>query len=112
VANHEKRFNFINEISKQSIISENEWQYYIDEVNHLFDGKIIKIKNEFKEITQSDLIVIALIIMQIDITNCCSLLNMSSNTMYIRRKRIKKHIGLNKEIGLEMWIHEYLNLNG
>jgi len=102
----EKQANFIKEISNQFILSEKEWQYYIDEINHLFDGKIINFKTQFKDLTQADLIVISLICLKIDITNCCSLLNMSINTMYVRRKRIKKHIGLGKEVDLEEWVHQ------
>ena len=102
----EKQADFIKEISTQFILSEKEWQYYIDEINHLFDGKIISFKTKFEDLTQADFIVISLICLKIDITNCCSLLNMSASTMYTRRKRIKKHIGLGKEVDLEEWVHQ------
>jgi tetratricopeptide (TPR) repeat protein len=109
VTNAEKQNNFIQEITKQSILLETEWQYYIEEVNHLFDGKITALKNKYPQITQSDLIVIAMVSLQMDITNCCSLLNMSLNTMYTRRKRIKKHIGQVGDTDLEKWLAAYMS---
>ena len=101
-----KKDDFIHEITKQSVISEKERQFYIDEVDSLFYKKINGLKDKINELTSSDLIVISLMCLEIDITDCCSLLDMNINTMYVRRKRIKKHIGLSKEDDLEDWIKE------
>jgi hypothetical protein len=103
ILNPDKQTDFLKEISSQSML-EKEWQYYIDELNQLYDGKLISLSQKFPSITQSDLVVIALICLKIDITDCCSLMNMNINTLYVRRKRIKKHLGLNKDENLEDWI--------
>ena len=66
----------------------------------------MKFNNKINNLTSSDLIVISLMCLEIDITDCCSLLDMEINTMYVRRKRIKKHIGLSKEDDLEGWVKE------
>ena len=100
----EKHAAFMEEMMKQAIISENEWQYYIDEVNQLYDGKIVKLSENHKTLTTADLIVITLICLHKDITDCCSLLDMSINTMYVRRKRIKKRLELDADIDLDKWI--------
>jgi len=100
----EKHDAFMEEIMKQAVISENEWQYYIDEVNQLYDGKILKLTKSHKTLTPADMMVIALICLHKDITDCCSLLGMSLNTMYVRRKRIKKRIELDADIDLDKWI--------
>lgn len=100
----EKKEEFIEEITKQATLSEKEWQYYIDEVNHIFDRKIANLSETYTQLTHSDIIVITLICLGLDVTDSCSLLNMSQNTLYVRRKRIKKHIGL-KEEDLEDWIN-------
>lgn len=107
---HEKQDAFMDEITKQSVISEKEWEYYIDELNRLFDGKLISLSDRYEDLSQSDLIVIALIYLKVDITDCCSLLDMTINTMYVRRKRIKKHIGIDKEIDLLKWVIQYFDL--
>lgn len=104
----DKHDAFVEEITKQAVISEKEWQYYIDEIDQLFDGRIALLSEKYTELTRADLIVISLIGLQKDITDCCSLLNMTQNTMYVRRKRIKKRIGLDADIDLEEWIMEYI----
>jgi len=101
-----KHDEFIKEIARQAIISENEWKYYTDEVNHLFDNKINELKVKITELTPLDLIVISLICLDIDITNACSLLDMSSNTMYTRRVRLKNKMGIAKEVDLEKWVKQ------
>lgn len=100
----ERKENFLEEISQQLIMSEKEWQYYIDEVDSIFDKKITDLLLKYSRLTPSDLIVIALISLQLDISDSCNLLNVSKNTMYHRRKIIKDRIGLNKEDDLEKWI--------
>ena len=84
------------------ILAKNEWGYYIDETNSLFNNRIEELKDKCTELTPSDIIVIVLISLGIDISNACVLLNSSKETMYIRRKRIKKRLGI--DIDLEEWI--------
>ena len=96
--------NFIEEITKQSVFSDKERDYYIDEADDLFDGKITRLKTENPQLTKQDLIVITLISLQIKIADSCILLNMSQNTMYKRRDRIINHIGLSSITELETWV--------
>jgi len=100
----DKRDKFIDEILKQSTLSEKEWQYYIDEVNQIFENSITSLFEKHPELTLADKIVISLICLRLDISDCCSLLDMSKNTMYHRRRIIKDRIGLSKEIDLEQWV--------
>lgn len=101
-----KQEAFIEEITKQSVISEKEMQYYIDEANKLFDGRITKLAEANPLLTLNDLIVITLICLQVDIFDSCTLLNISQNTMYMRRKRIKKHLGLADNASMEKWVKQ------
>jgi len=64
----------------------------------------VKLSENKKTLTPADLIVITLICLHKDITDCCSLLDMSINTMYVRRKRIKKRLDLDADIDLDKWI--------
>jgi len=105
-----KKEDFLNEITLQSVISVKERQFYIDEVDNLFYKRIKRLQDKIIDLTSSDLIVISLICLDIDITDCCSLLDVELNTMYMRRKRIKKHIGLSKDDDLEDWINENIRL--
>ena len=107
---NEKLDDFKKKISEQAILSEKDWEYYMLETNHIFDSKISNLSGVNPQLTQSDLIVITLICLRVDISNCCSLLNMKKNAMYHRRKIIKDRIGISKDIDLEDWIHDYLEL--
>lgn len=104
----EKVEAFIQDVARQSIIAEKEWAGYVDEVDELFENGITKMKSEYKELTIADLIVIALISLQVSITDACNLLDMTKNTMYTRRGTIKKRLKLNEDINLEKWISDYL----
>ena len=89
---------------KEIILSEKEWQYYIDETNSLFNNKLIEIRNSHTELTPPDMIVISMICLGVDISDTCQVLNMTKNTMYSRRKKIKKRLNIDVEDDLEEWI--------
>ena len=106
----DKQNEFFKEITKQSTLSEKEWDFYIDEVDLIFHKKITVLRQQHPQLTRADLIVIAFICLELDVPDCCSLLDIDdTNTLYVRRKRIKKHIGLGKEIDLEKWVHEIIS---
>lgn len=103
----ERKDEFIADITRQSVLTNVEWQFYIYEANELFEGKILKMREEYPQLTDADMNVIALICLGIDIGNSIVLLDYSnSNTMYMRRMRIKNHLGLDKSTDLELWIKD------
>jgi hypothetical protein len=106
LTNKDKIDDFVMEITQQSVVSEKELHYYMNEADKLYGNRISALKNEFPQLTFSDLIVISLISLGIDFNKCCILLDASLNTLYTRRKRIKKHLGIDKSIELEQWINE------
>lgn len=100
----QKQTDFIELITNQIILTKTEWENYIKEANSIFDNKIDYLSKTYKELTETDLIVIVLIALGLDISDSCVLLNMSKETMYKRRKRIKAR--LNIEVDLEEWINQ------
>jgi len=104
----DKQEVFMAEITKQAVITEKEWTYYIDEVNQLYEGEINNLQVQHADLTQSDLIVMALICLNVDVSDCCNLLNMTKNTMYKRRTTIKKRIGIDQDIDLEEWLQKMI----
>ncbi len=95
---------FVDEMLKQVILNEDEWQSYIDEVNLIFNNHLQSLVNLFPVLTLSDKIVIALISLQMDITDTCTILGINKNTMYRRRNTIKERLELDKSVDLEEWI--------
>lgn len=98
--------NYMDEILEQFVLTEVEWQSYVDEVNLIFNNFIEKLSLNFSTITIADKIVIALIILQLDITSTCSILGINKNTMYRRRNTIKERLNLDKSVDLEDWLLE------
>jgi len=112
LSNTDKKEDFLTEITRQSVLTDKEWHFYIDQANELFGGNIAKLRSEYPQLTDADTIIIALICLGIDISNSMVLLDYSStNTMYIRRNRIKKHLGLENPTDLEKWLRNYLHKN-
>lgn len=105
----EKKTEFYTQLAKQSMLSADVWQYYIDQVNYIYDNRIEGLRLKYKELSKNDLIVIALVCLQVPIRESLILLNMSKNTMYVRRKTIKKRLNLAPEVDLETWIRENIN---
>jgi len=109
-AKAERKEEFIDDITRQSVLTNVEWQFYIYEANELFEGKLTKLREEFPQLTDADMNVIALICLGIDIGDSIVLLEYSNiNTMYIRRNRVKNHLRLDKNSDLEKWIKEYIS---
>jgi hypothetical protein len=105
----ERKEEFIADITRQSVLTNVEWQFYIYEANELFEGKILKLREQYPQLTDADMNVIALICLGIDIGNSIILLDYSSfNTMYMRRMRIKNHLGIDKNTDLERWLKEFV----
>ena len=102
--------DFIKEISVQSTVSQEDWNFYTQEVNHIFDNKISGLSASHPQLTVSDIKVITLICLRMDISDCCNLLNMSKDTMYHRRGIIKKRLGLDNKVDLEKWVWELIIL--
>ena len=96
-----KHEDFLSEITRQSVIGATEWDFYFREVNQLSDGRLQRLREEAQQLTGQDVIVICLICLGLDITRSCNLLNMTVNTMYQRRKRIKTRVGFTEDI--ELW---------
>jgi len=103
---NELKSNCMDEMLDQFVLTEVEWQSYIDEVNLIFNNFIEKLSLGFPSITIADKIVIALITLQLDITSTCSILGINKNTMYRRRNTIKERLNLDKSVDLEEWLLE------
>jgi hypothetical protein len=103
-----KREEFVKQIIEQSVLAEEDWQHYIDEMDQVFKHKISGLLSLYPGLSKLDLIVITLIGLNVKISNSCTLLNMNKATMYKRRNRIKERIGMESESDMEDWVEQYL----
>ena len=86
---------FMDKIHTQSVIAEEEWDAYIDEVNRLYDGRLRRLPQGYPHRPYHD---------GCDITECGLLLDMRKDTLYTRRKRIKARVGIPADVEVEDWI--------
>jgi tetratricopeptide (TPR) repeat protein len=94
----------LRDISKHFILTKEEWQLYIDEVNLIFNHHIDILTQRFPTISLTDKIVIALISLRVDITNVSIILDMNKNTIYRRRNTIKERLNIEASCDLDKWI--------
>ncbi len=100
----EKQEEIMDRIIRTVILHKGEWDYYVKEVDELSGNKLQEMQEKHKDVTKSDLIVIALLYLGINIGDSCLLLGMAKETMYTRRKRIRKHLEIADETELEEWL--------
>lgn len=95
-------------ITDHVVLKESEWSYHIEEADKIFEGKLSVLQNNFPDLTMQDMIVIVLICLDISVPNSCNLLNMSKNTLYTRRKRIKKRLEIDSKLNIVGWLQDFV----
>ncbi|MBP1676431.1 MAG: TPR-repeat-containing protein [Bacteroidetes bacterium] len=106
---NQKKEEILDDIIRKVILQKDEWDYYENEVNSLLNNKLNELREHYKNLTKADMIVIALIYMDVSTTDTCTLMNMNKETLYTRRKRIKKHLNISEDTEIEAWLHAYAN---
>lgn len=75
--------------------------------NHAYDHLLSHLKEKCPDLTTTDLTLIGLISMNLSHDDCYLLLNLTKESYYNRRQRLKKHLGLSADTNLDEWIREY-----
>lgn len=101
----------MNGLLEQFVLSEVAWQSCIDGVNFIYNNHLERLSNLHPTLSLTDKIVMALISLQLDITDSCIVLGLTKNTMYRRRNTIKERLGLEKTIDLELWLLDQMAQN-
>ncbi len=87
-----------------------EWEDLEKEFNSLYNDMLVHIKEQHPSLTPMDLKMIALITLGLDVADICLLLNQTKRTIWSRRQRIKKHLGLANGSDLEDWVAEQIRI--
>lgn len=109
--NPDKKNEFYKELAHQSMLSQDLWDYYIEQVDLMHDNRIELLRHTYHPtLSKTDLIVIALSCLEISLCDSLILLKMNKNTMYVRRKTIKKRLELDAETDLTEWLYQYIGM--
>ena len=90
------------------VMTEEQWALFQQEFNANYSNYLVRLKQEHPSLTASDLQVIALTVLGVDISDICRLLNLTKRTIWGRRLRIKEHLGLSSENQLDEWLLAHL----
>lgn len=85
--------------------NENNWTDFVNEANEINEGKFDVLVQEFPQLTNHDLIIIVMIWLHFDICDCADLMNVSRDTIYKRRQKIKDKLQINEPDTLETRIY-------
>lgn len=98
--------DWINQFLSTNLL-ENEEDFQ-SEFNQLYGNGLTILKEKYPSLTQMDLLIISLHAVGLSISDICILLNLTKRTIWSRRLRIKKHLGLSNEDDLDTWIEQHL----
>ncbi len=94
-------------IDTQLLFDGRKGKILCQEFNSVYYNMLDVLKAEYPDISQSELMICVLIILQLSITDICVLLDMPRRTVWNKRNLIKEHIGLGLDDDLDQWLHNY-----
>lgn len=89
---------------KQAASDLQNWRNFYNEFNLCYNNLLQQLKEEFTDLTDSDLQYIAITFLGFDITDMGFLLNIEKRTIWNRRNSVKQHIRMPESINLDNWI--------
>ncbi len=82
-------------------------QTLCQEFDGLYYNMLTSLRADYARLTQADILMCVLIMLQLSIADVCVLLSVPKQTVWNRRTRMKEHLGLGNEIDLEQWLKDY-----
>ena len=100
-----KNIDEIEKLSRQVILTENDWEVFKETFNTVYPGFFITLKSRFPDITNAELRMAALIRLNFDMRHVASMLGISLESVHKARYRLRKRFnGSNTEDTLEDFI--------
>ncbi len=94
-------------IDSQLLSNEEMSKTLCREFDELYYNMLTSLRADYARVTQADILMCVLIMLQLSIADVCVLLSVPKQTVWNRRNRIKEHIGIGNEVGLEKWLQKY-----
>ena len=98
-------------IEQNLITSDSQWNLFLQEFNAASSNLLDRLKDEYPQLTKTDLLISALILTGLSIQDICILLNQAKRTIWSRRLRIKTHLCLTENDNLDQWLRLRLQNN-
>ena len=88
--------------------TEGQWKDFLEEFNNCHYHFLAYLHTRYPHLTTTDMQVIALMLLGLDISDICLLLGSAQRTIWSRRQRIKKRMEINENISLEECLQRML----
>lgn len=91
----------ISELSRQTILTEDDWQKFKSLFEKIYPGFFIKLKEKFPDITLAEQRMAALIRLRLTTKQMASMLGISIDSVHKSRQRLRQRLQISAEAGLE-----------
>jgi DNA-binding CsgD family transcriptional regulator len=91
----------ISELSRQTILTEDDWQKFKSLFEKIYPGFFINLKNKFHDITLAEQRMASLIRLHLTTKQMASMLGISVDSVHKTRQRLRQRLQLSNDAGLE-----------
>jgi len=91
----------ISELSRQTILTEDDWQKFKSLFEKIYPGFFINLKNKFHDITIAEQRMASLIRLHLTTRQMASMLGISVDSVHKTRQRLRQRLQLSNDAGLE-----------
>lgn len=88
--------------------TEGQWKAFLEEFDDCHYHFLAYLHTRYPRLTETDMQVIALMLLGLDISDICLLLGSTQRTIWSRRQRIKKRMDISENIPLEKYLQQIL----
>ena len=93
-----------NELSRQTILTEEDWEKYKTLFEKVYPGFFLKLKEMVPDITVAERRMAALIRLHLNTKQMASMLGISPDSVYKNRQRLRKRLQLDDELATETYL--------
>jgi DNA-binding CsgD family transcriptional regulator len=100
----EEQQELANELTRQTILTEEDWEKYKTLFEKVYPGFFLKLKDMIPDITVAERRIAALIRLHLNTTQMAAMLGISPDSVYKLRQRLRKRLQLNDEAATETFL--------
>ncbi len=105
--NPEKLSDYLSDFYQQRILTEEDWELFKEKMNKVYPGLLLKIKQNYPDISQAELRLLLLIKINLETREIAATLGVSPDTVKKTRQRLRRRLGMSESDKLEETIRQF-----
>lgn len=105
--NPEKLSDYLSDFYQQRILTEEDWELFKEKMNKVYPGILLKIKQNYPDISQAELRLLLLIKINLETREIAATLGISPDTVKKTRQRLRRRLGMSESDKLEETIRQF-----